>query len=218
MGFPATQVLDVIYQLLPGFFAAWIFYGLTAHPKKDSFERSVQALIFTGIVKVIITPIYWLALLIGYGFECVEIHPFEWSKDGEFCLSIVLGALVGLLCTYYANTNKFHIWIADKIDGITSKTSYPSEWYSVFRRHKRYVYLYLTEEFNSLRLFGWAEEWPDSPDGGQFVLMQAAWISEDNTRTNLPMAERIVIQAKYVKLVEFEYPESEWGNIVPLPY
>ena len=41
------DVLNLIYALMPGFVAAWIFYGLTAHPQKTPFERTIQALIFT---------------------------------------------------------------------------------------------------------------------------------------------------------------------------
>ncbi len=47
MNLPSSEVLKVIYALLPGFVAAWIFYGLTAPPRQSPFERVVQALIFT---------------------------------------------------------------------------------------------------------------------------------------------------------------------------
>ena len=54
MDFPGSEIVNVIYALLPGFLAAWIFYALTAHPKQGPFERVVQALIFTGIVQAVV--------------------------------------------------------------------------------------------------------------------------------------------------------------------
>ena len=50
MDWASGDIVSVIYYLLPGFVAAWVFYGLTAHPKASPFERVVQALIFTVVV------------------------------------------------------------------------------------------------------------------------------------------------------------------------
>ena len=50
----SAEIVGVIYQLLPGFIVAWIIYGLTAHLKPSSFERIVQALIFTVFVRTIV--------------------------------------------------------------------------------------------------------------------------------------------------------------------
>ena len=54
MDLPSSEIVKVIYALLPGFLTAWVFYGLTAHPRQGTFERVVQALIFTGIVQAIV--------------------------------------------------------------------------------------------------------------------------------------------------------------------
>jgi hypothetical protein len=47
----SPDILNLIYKLLPGFLSAWVFYGLTAHPKASPFERVVQALIFTVMIQ-----------------------------------------------------------------------------------------------------------------------------------------------------------------------
>ena len=65
MDFPSSEVIKVIYALLPGFIAAWVFYGLTAHPKLSPFERTVQALIFTGIIQALVLVIRETLLLLG---------------------------------------------------------------------------------------------------------------------------------------------------------
>ena len=51
MDWASDELVRVFYNLLPGFLSAWIFYALTAHPKPSPFERIVQALIFTVIVR-----------------------------------------------------------------------------------------------------------------------------------------------------------------------
>ena len=43
----------LLFPLSGGFFAAWVFYGLTPFSKPSGYERTVQALIFTIIVEVL---------------------------------------------------------------------------------------------------------------------------------------------------------------------
>ena len=57
------DVVSLLYFLLPGFLAAWVSYGLTAHPKREAFERVIQALIFTVIVRALnigVRKLWWI--------------------------------------------------------------------------------------------------------------------------------------------------------------
>ena len=54
MSWASGEVVGILTFLLPGFVAAAIFYSLTSHPKPGAFERVVQALIFTMVVRAII--------------------------------------------------------------------------------------------------------------------------------------------------------------------
>ena len=58
-----------IERLLPGFVAAWIFYGLTGHSKPSPFERVVQALVYNVIVQPFVIAIGFLMLLIGHVYS-----------------------------------------------------------------------------------------------------------------------------------------------------
>ena len=51
-----NDIVVILQYLLPGFLAAWIFYGFTSHPKPSQFERVVQALIFTLIIHL---AVFW---------------------------------------------------------------------------------------------------------------------------------------------------------------
>ena len=203
MEFPTSEIVGLIYQLLPGFIAAWIFYGLTAHPQKTPFERVVQALIFTGIVKALIYPIRFVCILLGK----LLCNPPPWSTEGEYFLSVLFAVVMGFVFTYYANSNAFHDWLPERI---SKRTSYPSEWFSTFNQFKRFVYLHLKD---GRRLYGWPTEFPDSPTAGYFVLERPEWIADDNTQAPLLTVEKMLVPATEVVMVEFEKEDHELKQI-----
>ncbi|RCS49238.1 hypothetical protein DTL42_11920 [Bremerella cremea] len=207
MDFLATEFVRVLYALLPGFFASWIFYGLTAHPKQTPFERVVQALIFTAIVRFFVVPTRWLLFLFG------NLLPLgHWTSDTEFIWSMLFATAIGFIFTYFANNDQIHVFLRNlsffngKIKDITKRTSYPSEWFSAFNKDRRFVVLHLKD---NRRVQGWPYEWPDSPDTGHFVLMNASWLLPDNTQAHLYSVERMLIPAAEVEIVEVLANESE---------
>lgn len=201
MDIPKSEVISVIYELLPGFISAWIFYGLTAHPRKSPFERTVQALIFTALVRALLWPAKSTLLAIGERGFVLSV----WSPNAEFAVSILIAILLGFVFTIFANTGVFHEYLPD---WVTQRTSFPSEWYSAFKRQKRYIYIYLKDK---RRLYGWPTEWPDHPDLGHFVIEQPAWILEDNTRVQMILIHQLVISVTDVEMIEFEKDPDEYN-------
>ena len=59
LNWTSSEIVGVVSYLLPGFLAAWVFFGLTSHPKQTPFERVVQALIFTAIVQGLNAVVRW---------------------------------------------------------------------------------------------------------------------------------------------------------------
>ena len=51
----ANNTIEVLNFLVPGFIAAGVYYGFTATSKPNTFERVIQALIFTVVIKAITT-------------------------------------------------------------------------------------------------------------------------------------------------------------------
>lgn len=203
MDLPSSDIIGVVYALLPGFLAAWIFYGLTAHPKQGSFERVVQALIFTGIVQAVVLSIRWFALLLG----CV-MAVGSWSAEVSYIISILVAIIVGLLFALFANKDWFHGFLRDNkwLGNFTTRTSFPSEWFSAFSHDRRYVVLHLNGE---RRLFGWPYEWPDQPDTGHFVIVEPEWLLENNERVPVHKTERVLVPAGDIEMVEFVKFDSE---------
>jgi hypothetical protein len=203
MDFPKSDVVSLIYHLLPGFVTAWIFYGLTPHQPKSPFERTIQALIFTAITQAVVIPLGWLLLWIGSHVRVLG----PWNEQSSFAVSVLVAAGLGLLFTGIANTNWLHGWISR---WITTRTSFPSEWYSAFRAMKRYVYLHLSD---GRRLYGWPTEWPDQPTVGHFVLLEPEWILDDNTRAPLVLIDQMLIPVSAVAMIEFEKPAGDLAKI-----
>jgi hypothetical protein len=206
---PSVNLLDLILTLLPGFVAAWVFYGLTAHPRRDMFERVVQALVFTGFVRIIVFPIRELLLWIGAS----GLTFGTWSEEANFFCSFVVAIPMGCVFAGLANNGTIHEWLQNrdcflrhrKDDGFdkcwywTKRTSHPSEWFSAFNEDKRYLTLHLKD---GKRLNGWAVEWPDQPDSGHFILQEPFWLDEENNRTELDATIRMLVPVTMVDIVE----------------
>jgi len=197
----AKDSVALFAYLLPGFLAAWVLYGLTSQTKPSQFERVVQALIFTFIIQALLPLVQSICLAAG------EIYVVRaWDKASEQIATFLLALLLGILLAYYTNTDSLHVWLRNK--ELTTRTSYPSEWFGVFSQRVRYVVLHFNDE---RRLYGWPKEWPNESDKGHFYIMQPMWLSDDeNARPiELPGVDGLLVSAKDVKWVEFMNDASE---------
>lgn len=196
MGNLSSQLISVLQYLLPGFLSAWIFYGLTAYPKPSPFERVIQALIFTFIIRGATEILE----------TCLNIQ----SSIFIFILSLLIALLLGILFSYYANNDKFHKLLRDL--KITKETSYPSEWFSAFSDNITYVVLHLKDR---RRIYGWPIEWPSDPRNGHFLLQNACWLVEKNGKNEkFPLYdwEGMLIDSANVAMVEFVKETEEKRN------
>lgn len=193
MGWIAKDLPTLIFTIVPGFITAWIYFGLTAHPKPSEFERVVQALIFTSFLRLLTSVVKILCLFAGT-FRNLGI----WNSDVELAWGIGLAVPLGLVLAWLVNNDKLHRLM--RKCKLTVRTSYPSEWYSVFVTKKRWLILHLSGE---RRLFGWPEEWPEQPDRGHFVIDQPEWLLDNNERKPLIGIDRLLLPAVDVKMVEF---------------
>lgn len=194
-------IINLLQYLLPGFLAAWVFYGFTSFPKPSQFERIVQALVFTLIIQAIVFIERFVFLSIG---NISSRSLGLWSSRSELFCSAITAIFIGFLFTYFANTDKFHAWVRKHKNyggQITRETSYPSEWFATFAKSENETYVVLNF-VDDRRLWGWVIEWPSEPVKGHFVLVQAAWLDREEM---IPLAgvSSIMINVKDVKWVEF---------------
>lgn len=204
----SSDFIGVLYQLMPGFLASWLFYSLTAHQRDDPFGRVVTALIFSSLIGVLNAAVEFLLLLLG---RLLAIG--SWNTTAERALAIAIAIPLGIGAALVANNDLFHDWLRrnpvqpNLLPGrspreltFTRRTSHPSEWHSAFARFKRFVILHLDD---GRRLYGWPEEWPDFPDVGSFVLEDPEWLLDDNSRVRLFNTVRFLVPVQRVWMVEF---------------
>lgn len=198
IGHDAIQLLQ---YLLPGFLAAWIFFGLTPYELPSQFERVIHALILTLVIQLGVFFERWLLDALG--------RPWTLSVSDEpsrIIASAAAAVVIGVLFAFCANHDLFHglaRWVR-----ITQETSHPSEWFSAFYSNTTYVVLQLKDE---RRLYGWPREWPADSKKGQFLLENASWLDPDGQEKPMTGVSSVLIRANDVEWVEFmkEVPEAE---------
>ncbi|MSR60341.1 MAG: hypothetical protein EXS05_22320 [Planctomycetaceae bacterium] len=191
-----TDVIEILQYLLPGFVATWVFYGLTAHEKATPFERVVEAMIF-------LVPVQVGVFLSEAFFEVYGLG--SWTSNVKFTASFGIAVGIGVLFAYCANHDFPHTLLRNW--EWTKRTSFPSEWYSAFHKQTSpfWVVLHLKGD-DKKRIYGAAEEFPDQPYTGHFILMHAEWLDANNQSTKLDPVEKILVPAKEVTFVELVKP------------
>lgn len=216
MELASKELVGIISYLLPGFLAAWIFHGLTAHPKAQPFERVVQALIFTAILQGVVSIVRWFFVLAGH----VAVVG-QWTENVSLVWSLLWAVVLGVAAAGIANNDVIHNWLRfrdwrlrktapsgeDRKWAWTHRTSHPSEWFSAFSHHnRRYIILHLKD---GRRLYGWPDEWPDACDRGHFVVSECEWLLPTGERAPFHQVESMLIPATSVEFVEFLKYDSE---------
>jgi len=191
----SQQIITLLQYLLPGFLAAWIFYGLTSHAKPSHFERVIQALIFVLFIRALV--------FIGGKF----FPGYDWVVE---LLPFLVAIVLGIIFTVFVNNDWLHKLL--RKTRLTTRTSYESEWRQSFEGYDvSYVVLHLRDQ---RRLIGWPEIWPDNPGNGHLFLVDAAWIQgngdKDANIIVLKGVRGILVDASHIKMVEFidEHPED----------
>lgn len=197
------EALALLQLLLPGVLAAWVFYAFTSYRKPSEFERIIQALIFTLLVKAGLVCVRGLLFLIGH-----RLSMGHWSSDVDLLWSISLAFLLGILFSYLANTDHFHRLI--RYVGISRETSFPSEWFGAFLKNVTYVVLQLKDE---RRIYGWPMDWPSTSGMGYFTLREASWLDKDNKEIPIKGVSCVLINSKDVHWVEFMEKTWEKSNV-----
>jgi hypothetical protein len=196
----SANLLAILEALLPGFVAAWVFYGLTPHPRGNQFERVVQAFVFLAFIRLAMMAVE----LVLTNVKRPELILGPWTKNVAFCWSIAIAVAFGLLFSALANTDLIHGLFRDW--GITKRTSFPNNWASVFNRHARKVVLHLKpndEGKDGHRIMGEPLEFPEEDTKGHFVLQNACWLQDDDEEViDLKVVHEIVINVNDVRFVE----------------
>ncbi len=190
----ATKIVPLVQMLIPGFICTMIFYWLADVKRPGQFERTIQALIGTGIITLLVSGIETVCKYIGTRWFVLG----EWTSNTETASGIILATLLGFGLAYASNHD--HLYrIARKL-GLTSRASYP-EWIYAFRTGAgKSVVLTLLD---GRRLFGYPSVWPTDPKEGHFLITQPSWMDEAGNWVDMPGIESYLVSNADVYLVEF---------------
>lgn len=190
----ATKIIPLVQMLIPGFITTMIFYWLADVNKPGQFERTVQALIGTGVITMVVSGVEKLLTYFGD-------HWFRWgawTPSVESAWGVFLAAALGLGLAYASNHDYLY-GIARRL-GLTSRASYP-EWIYAFRKRAgRSVVLTLLD---GRRLYGYPSVWPTDPAAGHFLITHPCWMNDDNQWVEMPGIESYLVSNSDVFLVEF---------------
>jgi uncharacterized protein DUF6338 len=195
----SNDVILILQFLLPGFIAAWIFYGLTSYPKQSQFERIVQALIFTLFIQAMVSILKYLLLKIGLYWNIGN-----WNESSSLIASIIIAIMFGIIFSFFANNDKIHNFL--RWAKITQESSFPSEWFGSFS-NITYIVIHFKDE---RRLYGWPIEWPSEPTNGHFLITEPSWLTKNDKECKITGVSNILINVQDVKWVEFL--EKTWEN------
>lgn len=189
-----SDLIGVLFKLVPGFFGAAVFHAMTPFPKRDVMDRLVLALLFTGLGEVGARVIEATAYFIGRNAFSFG----DWNPSASVWWSGVSAVLFSFLVSWIVNLDRVHKVLRKA--KVTKKTSFPSQWFSAFSALDRYVIL---ELHCGRRLMGWPREWPDDYTAGHFWMEQASWLLDDGSKIPLLEIEAKLVKVEDVKGVEF---------------
>jgi hypothetical protein len=195
LGHDAIQILQ---YLLPGFLAAWIFYGLTPYDVPSQFERVIHALILTLIIQTLVFAEKWFLDAWGRPWSLTIA-----DDSSRLIASTTSAFFVGVIFAFCANHDTFH-GLARFLK-VTRETSYSSEWFGAFCENVTFVVLQLKDE---RRIYGWPQEWPSDYKEGHFLLLSPSWLLPDGTEEPVTGVSSILIDTNDVEWVEFM--EKSW--------
>lgn len=190
----ATKIIPLVQMLIPGFVSTMIFYWLADVKKPGQFERTIQALIGTAVITLLVGAIERLLKYVGE--HCCVLA--QWSQQAESAWGVGLAVCLGLGLAYASNND--YLYSLARRMGLTSRASYP-EWIYAFRdRAGKHVVLTLLD---GRRLFGYPAVWPTDPKEGHFLITHPSWINDAGEWVDMPGIESYMLNNADVMMVEF---------------
>jgi hypothetical protein len=95
----SKDLFALLTQLMPVFLTAWVVFGLTTYSKPTQFERIVQALIYSFIVRALIA-ILESAFLFAGRF----IRLGTWDHTAEMIASASVAIVLGVVLSFFMVT------------------------------------------------------------------------------------------------------------------
>ena len=188
----------LVQYLFAGLVASWVYYGLVPATKPSAFDRLVDALVLTALIRLMMQGVALAIPPLAPVLELVE-NPSSLA-DSFFGSLLVIGVsvLFGLLRAVLTNKNIPHRWLIAR--GWTDQAAIRSNLSHAFSvRQDSFVVLNMRD---GRRLYGWPLSWPDRTDDNYFLLSDYVWLDAGDDKEKSPDAA-ILIAGRDVEMVEF---------------
>jgi hypothetical protein len=167
----------VLLLLLPGFSCAYLVQRLTVRPKQTELDKVIEALLFSFIFYLFVSPFFGYTLSASWQMNTVgaiEQYTIQFNWPYLAALAVLVLA-VGIL--YSANLNHdWLLWLLRKWS-ITQSTARSSIWNDAFQDiPSSFVLVQLSGDRT---IIGYLRYYFDEPEDASLFLEDAAWIVDE---------------------------------------
>ncbi len=189
----ATKILPLVQLLMPGFITTMIFYWLADAKKPEQFERTIQALIGTGVISLLVAGMRIFLEFVGENWFSWG----AWSQRSEQVSAAFLAVIIGLGLAYASNHDLLYKFA--RACRLTTRAS-NVEWIYAFRRYSdRYIILTFLD---GRRLCGYPLVWPTDPKDGHFVITKPSWIDKNGKYVETDGLDSYIVSGSQIQLIE----------------
>jgi hypothetical protein len=189
-----TEIVPILFFLLPGFLTAKMLELLVIAKPKDVFDRVVQAFVFTFVNLVCFTFARWcIEKMFNVNFDHVE---FFTAKN--LLLMAACAAVIAVVCSYEMK-NEHVLNLLRKVN-VTKKTYKSCTWVETFDHAEKFVVVHLKD---GRRIYGWPRFYSDDPTERAIFLEAASWLGDKNELLNTPRISILLDVNSGIQLIEF---------------
>jgi hypothetical protein len=198
------QALLVLLVLLPGFVSATITNLLSARGKSSELEKIIEALIFSFFTYVVYISVFGVRLPVEWSAVVDSTGQLHYTGN-VYRLRIGLLAVIALTLGFGWGWIRSKDWLMALLRKwkISERTSRETVWNDVFYTLGGTVQVGFEDGRN---LVGWVVRYSDSGGERSLFLEKAAWIDDQNVRTEIPGAGVLVTEAAKMEFVMFLDP------------
>lgn len=194
------KLLFLLQTISPGFVTTLIFYWLADVPKPGQFERVVQALICSGLIKLLVGGLMSVFLWVGQWW-----YVADWSQTVEVIWSTALAVGIGLSLAWFAFNDTLYSR-ARRLKFTSRNSTLVQEWSWAFLNYgDRYVVLNLQD---GRRLMGFPKAWPSDHIKGHFVIEDPYWLEGESMRSYDGITSVLIANADVVWVEFLDLPEE----------
>jgi len=183
--------------LMPGLLSSAIYNQIRRKADVSTFEKIVEAFIFTFLVYIAINISYtWSPLAKAIKTD----GQITYELTNDLCLilmtlgyAIIFPLIWGAIVHHDLHMRLF------RFAKLTDRTSRDTAWDDVFTDEKRYITIHLKD---GRRIAGWPLYYSNNKNEGFIFLSQAGWINKENTYIETE-SHGVLISKDNVDLIEF---------------